>query len=187
MKYIIFDLLKLFSDQISIMSINVKNLSKTYTEKLALDNISFSIEKGEFVVFVGPSGCGKSTLARVMSGLLHASQGEVLLDGDQLKPDLKDRNRSELQKVQFVFQMADTALNPRQRIDHILGRPLEFYLGLRGGEKRKRIAELLEMVELPQDFAGRYPDELSGGQKQRINLARALAASPEVLLCDEVI
>ena len=84
-----------------------------------------------------------------MSGLLPSSHGEVLLDGASLKPELKNRKRSELQKVQFVFQMADTALNPRQRIDQILGRPLEFYLGLKGGEKRKRIAELLEMVELP--------------------------------------
>ncbi len=115
------------------------------------------------------------------------SQGQVLLDGDNLEPALQKRARSELQKVQFVFQMADTALNPRQRIDHILGRPLEFYLGLKGKEKRRRIMELLDMVELPQDFAGRYPEELSGGQKQRVNLARALAASPEVLLCDEVI
>ena len=79
------------------------------------------------------------------------------------------------------------ALNPRQRIGGILGRPLEFYFGLRGKEKRQRVSELLQMVELPAEFAGRYPEELSGGQKQRVNLARALAASPEVLLCDEVI
>ncbi len=152
-----------------------------------LENINIKISKGQTVGVIGESGCGKSTMARVMSGLLPASKGNVLLRGENLKPDLKNRSRSELQKIQFVFQMADTALNPRQRIDQILGRPLEFYLELRGGEKRKRIAELLEMVELPQDFAGRYPDELSGGQKQRINLARALAASPEILLCDEVI
>ena len=152
-----------------------------------LRDVNVSIERGHTVGVIGESGCGKSTLARVMSGLLPASEGEVLLDGESLQPDLRKRNRSELKKVQFVFQMADTALNPRQRIDHILGRPLEFYLGLRGGEKRKRIVELLQMVELPQEFAGRYPEELSGGQKQRINLARALAASPEVLLCDEVI
>ena len=152
-----------------------------------LRDVNVSIERGHTVGVIGESGCGKSTLARVMAGLLPAAQGQVLLDGDELQPALQKRKRSELQKIQFVFQMADTALNPRQRIDHILGRPLEFYLGLKGNEKRRRILELLDMVELPQDFAGRYPEELSGGQKQRVNLARALAASPEVLLCDEVI
>ena len=177
-----------------VPALEVRKLSAGYGKKLkgvpettVLKDVNIAIERGHTVGVIGESGCGKSTLARVMSGLLPSSHGEVLLDGDSLKPYLKNRKRSELQKVQFVFQMADTALNPRQRIDQILGRPLEFYLGLRGGEKRKRIAELLEMVELPQDFAGRYPEELSGGQKQRINLARALAASPEVLLCDEVI
>ena len=152
-----------------------------------LRDVNVSIERGHTVGVIGESGCGKSTLARVMAGLLPAAQGQVLLDGDELQPALQKRKRSELQKIQFVFQMADTALNPRQRIDHILGRPLDFYLGLIGKEKRRRILELLEMVELPHDFAGRYPEELSGGQKQRVNLARALAASPEVLLCDEVI
>ena len=152
-----------------------------------LRDVNVSIERGHTVGVIGESGCGKSTLARVMAGLLPAAQGQVLLDGDELQPTLQKRKRSELQKIQFVFQMADTALNPRQRIDHILGRPLGFYLGLKGQEKRRRILELLDMVELPQDFAGRYPEELSGGQKQRVNLARALAASPEVLLCDEVI
>ena len=152
-----------------------------------LENINIKVNKGQTVGVIGESGSGKSTMARVMSGLLPASQGDVLLGGEKLSLDLRNRSRLELQKIQFVFQMADTALNPRQKIDQILGRPLEFYTGLKGGEKRKRIAELLEMVELPQDFSGRYPDELSGGQKQRINLARALAASPEILLCDEVI
>ena len=152
-----------------------------------LRDINVSVQRGHTVGVIGESGCGKSTLARVMSGLLPASEGEVLLDGDRLQPSLHQRDRGELQKVQFVFQMADTALNPRQRIDHILGRPIEFYLGLKGEEKRRRIGELLHMVELPPEFAGRYPEELSGGQKQRVNLARALAASPEVLLCDEVI
>ena len=109
-----------------------------------------------------------------------------MLDGQVLPPALRQRDREDLRKVQFVFQMADTALNPKQRIDEIIGRPIEFYLGLKGEEKRRRILELLRMVELPDEFAGRLPEELSGGQKQRVNLARALAADPEVLLCDEV-
>ena len=175
-------------------ALQVKDITAGYGRKhngmpaiTVLRDVNVSIERGHTVGVIGESGCGKSTLARVMAGLLPAAQGQVLLDGDELQPALQKRKRSELQKIQFVFQMADTALNPRQRIDHILGRPLGFYLGLKGNEKRRRIMELLDMVELPQDFAGRYPEELSGGQKQRVNLARALAASPEVLLCDEVI
>ena len=175
-------------------ALKVKDITAGYGRKrngvpaiTVLRDVNVSIERGHTVGVIGESGCGKSTLARVMAGLLPAAHGQVLLDGNDLQPALQKRDRSELQKIQFVFQMADTALNPRQRIDHILGRPLEFYLGLKGKEKRRRIMELLDMVELPQDFAGRYPEELSGGQKQRVNLARALAASPEVLLCDEVI
>ena len=175
-------------------ALEVKNLLAGYgrtqngvPEITVLRDVNVSIERGHSVGVIGESGCGKSTLARVMAGLLPAAQGEVLLDGAALQPALQQRSRSELQKIQFVFQMADTALNPRQRIDKILGRPVEFYHGLKGEEKRRRVGELLQMVELPQEFAGRYPEELSGGQKQRINLARALAASPEVLLCDEVI
>ena len=175
-------------------ALEVRNVTAGYGRRAGggptttvLRDVNVSVRRGQTVGVIGESGCGKSTLARVMSGLLPASAGEVSLDGERLEPSLRDRDRSELRKVQFVFQMADTALNPRQRIDRILGRPLEFYLGLRGAEKRKRIGELLSMVELPAEFAGRFPEELSGGQKQRVNLARALAASPEVLLCDEVI
>ena len=151
-----------------------------------LKNINVSIERGKVVGVIGESGCGKSTLARVMAGLLPAAEGEVVLDGDVLKPALKDRQLTDLQKVQFVFQMADTALNPRQTIGDIIGRPLTFYHKLTGRERRQRVLEIMRMVELPDEFEGRYPAELSGGQKQRVNLARGLAANPEVLLCDEV-
>ncbi len=175
-------------------AIEVKGVSAGYGRQRdgsavvkVLRDVNLVVQRGHTVGIIGESGCGKSTLARVMSGLLPATEGEILLDGAPLRPSLRQRNRSELQRIQFVFQMADVALNPRQRIDGILGRPLEFYFGLRGKEKRRRVSALLEMVELPAEFAGRYPEELSGGQKQRVNLARALAASPEVLLCDEVI
>ena len=151
-----------------------------------LRDINVEVERGDVVGVIGESGCGKSTLARVMAGLLPSARGEIVLNGKTLEPALEDRDRDELRQVQFVFQMADTALNPRQYIGDILGRPVEFYLGLKGEDKRRRVLELLDMVELPPAFADRYPAELSGGQKQRINLARALAGNPEVLLCDEV-
>ena len=180
--------------QREVPALEVKNVSAGYGGRRGrepavkiLRDINVSIERGQSVGVIGESGCGKSTLARVMAGLLPPYQGEVMLEGKALAPALQQRSRLELQKVQFVYQMADTALNPRQRISKILGRPVEFYTGLTGAEKDRRVAELLDMVELPRQFASRYPEELSGGQKQRVNLARALAADPEVLLCDEVI
>jgi len=155
-------------------------------ESMILKDVSVSIERGKTVGIIGESGSGKSTFARVLAGLLPPVNGNVLLDGKALAPDLRNRTRDELRKVQFVYQMADTALNPRHRIRDILGRPVEFYRHLKGGEKDSHIRNLLEMVELPAQFGDRYPHELSGGQKQRVSLARALAASPEVVLCDEV-
>ena len=152
----------------------------------ALRGVNLTVQGGQTVGIVGESGCGKSTLARVVSGLLSQTEGDILLDGQALPRGVRRRNRDELRKIQLVFPSADVALNPRHRIDSILGRPLEFYFGLGGAEKRRRVGELLEMAELPAEVAGRYPGELSGGQKQRVNLARALAASPKVVLCDEV-
>ncbi|MCP4009781.1 MAG: ATP-binding cassette domain-containing protein, partial [Proteobacteria bacterium] len=140
----------------------------------------------EVIGVIGESGCGKSTLAKVMAGMLPQAKGEVKLNGKLLQGDLRKRELDELRRVQFVFQMADTALNPKQLIGEILGRPLEFYRGIKGKEKQGKVNELLEMVELPLIFADRYPSELSGGQKQRVNLARHLAAEPDVMLCDEV-
>jgi peptide/nickel transport system ATP-binding protein len=151
-----------------------------------LKDINVSVRNGHVVGVIGESGCGKSTMARVMAGMLPPAKGDIILDGKKLEGDLHDRKLSELQKVQFVFQMADTALNPKQLIGNIIGRPLEFYHGLKGREKHAKVAEILDLVELPAAFASRYPMELSGGQKQRINLARSLAANPEVMLCDEV-
>ncbi|MDH5352824.1 MAG: ABC transporter ATP-binding protein [Gammaproteobacteria bacterium] len=151
-----------------------------------LRDINVSVENGHVVGVIGESGCGKSTLARVMAGMLPPARGKIKLDGNLLEGALKDRKLDELQKVQFVFQMADTALNPKQVIGDIIGRPLEFYHGLKGKEKHAKVAEILDLVELPAEFASRYPMELSGGQKQRINMARSLAANPEVMLCDEV-
>lgn len=151
-----------------------------------LHDVGLALSRGEVVGVIGESGCGKSTLARVVAGLLPAATGTLLLHGRPLAADLHRRQRDELRRIQIVFQMADTALNPRQSIADILGRPLAFYHGMGREARRQRVAELLDMVELPGGYAGRYPGELSGGQKQRINLARALAAEPDVVLCDEV-
>ena len=149
-------------------------------------DIDLDIAPGEVLAVVGESGCGKSTLGRVIAGLLPAYRGELRLDGVTLPAALEDRSREQLRRVQIAFQMADTALNPRHRVGDVIGRPLEFYLGLRGRPRRDRVVDLLAMVELPPELADRPPASLSGGQKQRVNLARALAANPEVIVCDEV-
>ena len=151
-----------------------------------LDDVSLKIEKGKTVGIIGESGSGKSTFARVISGLLPAAQGAILLNGKPLPSAIEKRSKLECQQVQMVFQNADTALNPSHNVGDILGRPLAFFHGLKGQQKQQRIDELLELVQLPTSLASRRCGALSGGQKQRINLARALAAEPSVILCDEV-
>ena len=166
--------------------VSVRNVTAGYGALTILSDISVDVPAASVVGVIGESGCGKSTLARVVAGLTPLRTGEIMLDGQVAAPNLKDRPRAALKDCQIVFQMADTALNPRQKISDILGRPLEFYHGMKGSARADRIGNLLELVDLPRDFASRYPGELSGGQKQRINLARALAADPKVILCDEV-
>ena len=151
-----------------------------------LFDVDVDIPRGQAVGVIGESGCGKSTMARVISGLTPAFEGEVRLDGKALPPDVKQRDKKDLQRVQLVLQMPDVSFNPKKLVAQALGRPLEFYLGMNGAERDRRVGELLNMVELPADYAGRFPHELSGGEKQRVNLARALAAQPDVILCDEV-
>ncbi|WP_418132989.1 ABC transporter ATP-binding protein [Variovorax sp. 375MFSha3.1] len=154
--------------------------------KPILQDIDLKLYRGQAIGVIGESGSGKTTLARAVAGLLKPSSGSVLFHGRELKPTLQQRERDELRRIQIVFQMADTALNPSQTIERILARPLEFYKGLRGEPLRRRIGELLDLVKLPRTVAGRLPGGLSGGQKQRVNLARALAAEPDLILCDEV-
>jgi peptide/nickel transport system ATP-binding protein len=151
-----------------------------------LDDIDLTIERGRTLGVIGESGSGKTTLARVVAGLVPAARGTVLFNGQPLPTNLKERTRDQFRRIQIVFQNADTVLNPTHTIERILARPLAFYHGVRGEEARKRIARLLDLVKMPATLAARKPAELSGGQKQRVNLARALAAEPDLILCDEV-
>ncbi|TGG93985.1 ABC transporter ATP-binding protein [Natronospirillum operosum] len=154
--------------------------------KPVLDDVSVAITPGQTLAVVGESGSGKSTLARVITGLLPPEKGNIQFDGRTLKAALKQRKKEDLRQLQMIYQMADVAMNPRHTVGTIIGRPLEFYFGLRGRKQRARVIELLEQIELGPEFHERYPAELSGGQKQRICIARALAADPKLIICDEV-
>lgn len=147
--------------------------------------IDFSVSRGKTLALVGESGSGKSTLARILTGLLPATAGTVVFDGQELPRRLKDRKRDTLRRIQLIYQIADTALNPRQTVGDIIGRPLAFYGGLGRSQRRQKTIELLDQIEMGKQFIDRYPAELSGGQKQRVAIARALAADPDVILCDE--
>ncbi|OCJ66323.1 ABC transporter [Agrobacterium tumefaciens] len=153
---------------------------------LALKSVDISLEEGRNLGIIGESGCGKSTLARVIAGILPPVSGHIIFDGKELAPDARQRQREELRKLQIVFQFADTALNPSKEIGDILERPLAFYHDMERAERELRVDQLLDMVRLPRTLKFRRPAELSGGQKQRVNLARALAANPKIILCDEI-
>ncbi|MDE2444752.1 MAG: ABC transporter ATP-binding protein, partial [Alphaproteobacteria bacterium] len=167
--------------------LQIQGVDASYGNQVkVLDDVSVAVPRGRTVAVVGESGSGKSTLARAITGLLPISKGSISFNGKALTPKLKDRDRDTLRRIQMIYQSADTALNPRQRVRDIVGRPVEFYLGLTGAANDRRVVELLEAIELDESFIDRYPSEMSGGQKQRISIARALAAEPDVIICDEV-
>ena len=166
--------------------LEVENVSAAYGQNRAVDGVSLDLYRGETVAIVGESGSGKSTLARAICGAHAADAGRIRLDKQTLKPSYASRPRETLRRVQMIYQMPDVALNPQQTVGAIIGRPIEFYFNPSPGEVRERVKELLRMNDLPISFANRLSVELSGGQKQRVCIARALAARPDVIICDEV-
>ena len=167
--------------------VSVQNITAAYGKTPVLFDVSFDIHPGRTVAVVGESGSGKSTVARCITGLLPPTNGSISFDGVELPANYKKRSKEQLRQAQMIYQMADTALNPRTTIGDIIGRPVEFYMGLKGAAKKARVDDLLNQIELePTQYRDRYPSELSGGQKQRIGIARALAAEPKFIICDEV-
>ncbi len=178
---------KKMSDKMDII-LSVKDVAATYTGvDMVVENIDLVVRKGRTVALVGESGSGKSTLAKVITGLLPASNGSITFLGKELPRVLKKRQKEDLRKMQMIYQMPDTALNPKHTVRKVIGRPLEFYFGIKGQKAEDRIKQLLIDIELDPDiYIDRFTTELSGGEKQRICIARALAAEPELIICDEV-
>lgn len=151
-----------------------------------LSGISLAVPAGRTLAVVGSSGSGKSTLGRSICGLLPARSGTIAFKDAPLAPDLRRRTRDQLRRIQMIYQLPDVALNPRHTVRLIVGRPLAFYFGLSRAQVRERVDGLLDRVGLARDLADRRPGALSGGQKQRVCIARALAAQPDLIVCDEV-
>lgn len=171
----------------SVPVIELKGVDAAYGAAKVLEDVTFSVHRGRTVAVVGESGSGKSTAARAVTGLLKPSKGTILNNGVELPGSFRNRSKDQLRRIQMIYQMADTALNPKLRVREIIGRPLEFYGGLRGRKLDERVRSLLSEIEMePNQYIDRFPTELSGGQKQRIGIARALAAGPEFIICDEV-
>ncbi|MBX2883668.1 MAG: ABC transporter ATP-binding protein [Granulosicoccus sp.] len=167
--------------------VSVDHVDASYGTTQVLYDVSFDIFSGMTVAVVGESGSGKSTTARCITGLLPPTSGCIRFNGTELPPSYKQRAKEQLRQAQMIYQMADTALNPKVKISDIIGRPAKFYSGLKGTALKNRVDELLDLIELePSKYYHRYPPELSGGQKQRVGIARALAAEPSFIICDEV-
>jgi oligopeptide/dipeptide ABC transporter ATP-binding protein len=175
--------------------LDVKGVSKLYRQQSirgeriirAVDGVSLKIRKGEIFGIVGESGCGKSTLARLISGLVDCTSGEVRLSGENIDAFNHKELTEFRQKVQMVFQDPEGSLNPRKKVGDTLTQPFKVHhLGSKG-EQRQKVLELLEQVKLspPEYYFGKYPYELSGGAKQRVGIARALALEPRLLVADE--
>lgn len=166
--------------------LSVRGVTAGYGQTTILHDVSVNLRQGSNLAIVGESGSGKSTLARLIMGLLPPSEGSVEFNGAVLSPGLGGRSDDQRRNLQMIYQLPDVAMNPRQSIGEIIGRAAQVFLGLSRTASRARAAELLDLVDLQPELIDRYPAQLSGGQKQRVCIARALAADPELIICDEV-
>ena len=172
--------------------LEIRNLAKFFPirnafgrqtgEVRAVDDVSFSIERGAVYGLAGESGSGKSTIARMIMGLETPTVGEIRIDGESIAAHVGSRTHG--RRVQMVFQNPGSSLNPRRTVGQSIAVPLDAH-GHPSASRQRRIFELLEMVQLPANFAERFPHELSGGQKQRVAIARALAVAPKLVVLDE--
>ena len=154
----------------------------------AVDGVSFHIDKGETLSLVGESGCGKSTVGRCILRLFDITAGQVVLDGRRIDDLSAGALRPLRRRVQVVFQDPFSSLNPRLRVRDILAEPIRnFRLAKSRADLNARLDRLMDVVRLPRDAVGRWPHEFSGGQRQRIGIARALAAEPDLIVCDEAV
>ena len=151
----------------------------------AVDSVSFSVARGEVVGLVGESGCGKSTLGRMIAGMISPSEGEIRYEGQALSDKRDAKARRQRLKLQMIFQDPMSSLNPRMKVEDIVGESAVYHGLIPGAHKRGHVAALLEKVALDPTYASRYPHQFSGGQRQRICIARALAVKPDFLICDE--
>ncbi|NBS75026.1 MAG: ATP-binding cassette domain-containing protein [Betaproteobacteria bacterium] len=154
----------------------------------AVDGVSFHINRSETLALVGESGCGKSTVGRAILRLFNLTEGQVILDGQRID-DLPAVDLHKIRRqIQVIFQDPFSSLNPRMKVHELLAEPMRnFGLAKISSEVTSRIERLIDVVRLPKDAGGRYPHEFSGGQRQRIAIARALAAEPDLLVCDEAV
>src|SRR3954467_6225835 len=154
----------------------------------AVDGVSFEVERGETLSLVGESGCGKSTVGRAILRLFDITAGQVVLDGERIDRLSADALRPLRRRVQVVFQDPFSSLNPRMRVRDILAEPIRnFGLARSAVDLEDKVGRLMDTVRLPRDAVNRWPHEFSGGQRQRIGIARALAAEPDLIVCDEAV
>ncbi|MEY4265562.1 MAG: hypothetical protein RIS90_97 [Pseudomonadota bacterium] len=165
--------------------LSIKDCHAYYGDFHVVKGVSLDVRRGETVAVVGESGSGKSTLARIVTGLLPPKSGEIVFQDKPMPPSLRERDKELKRRIQLVYQIPDVAINPRQTLLDIIGRPVQFYFGASRQEVLERVKALLALVELPDDFLQRRPGQLSGGQKQRVCIARALAANPDLIILDE--
>ena len=178
--------MKGYGEEILRMEDIVKTFDLGEGKKLvASDHVNISLHKGETLGIVGESGSGKSTLAKILTRLYPMNSGRILIHGKDIAPLKGEELRQARRNIQMVFQDPSTAFNPKQRVKEIICEPLQNYGLIRKGEVEEKAKEMLRLVDLPEDFANRYPNNMSGGQQQRIAIARALVLKPEIIICDE--